>query len=260
MDDYRENTVATYRLPCHTGPVENMRVLIVEDEPLYRELLAVGVVSRIPATTVIGSFGTAEEAIAAAPDLAPDILLTDIDLGAGMNGVNLGIAMRRQTDVRGVVLLSNLARPTVLSTLPTDVRGGWSYLLKTSVSDVGQVGRAMESAAAGEVLVDDQLVALLVSKPNTPLDRLTPRQFEVLAGMARGWSNRRIATEHQLTTRSIESIISDIITNLGLRESEDGLNPRVSSVLLYLQHAAIDLYSGANSESAGANRDRAGER
>ena len=251
VDDYRENTVATYCQHCHTGPVENMRVLIVEDEPLYRELLAVGVVSRIPATTVIGSFGTAEEALAAAPELAPDILLTDIDLGAGMNGVNLGIAMRRETDVRGVVLLSNLALPTVLSTLPADVRGGWSYLLKTSVSDVGQVGRAMESAAVGEVLVDDQLVALLVSKPNTPMDRLTPRQFEVLGGVARGWSNRRIAAEHRITTRSVESIISNIITNLGLRESEDGLNPRVSSVLMYLQHAAIDLYSGENTDRAG---------
>ena len=66
--------------------------------------------------------------------------------------------------------------------------------------------------------------------------------------MARGWSNRRLATEHQLTTRSIESIISNIIsniiTNLRLRKSEDGLNPRVSSVLLYLQHAAIDLLGG----------------
>ncbi|MSW82170.1 MAG: response regulator [Actinobacteria bacterium] len=220
----------------------DLRVMIVEDEPLYRELLNVGVVSRIAATKVVGSFATASQALEAAPELAVDVLLTDIDLGPGMNGVNLGIAMRRQTSVRGVVLLSNLALPTVLSTLPADVSGGWSYLLKTSVAEVRQVGRAMRSAARGELLVDEHLVAHLVSQSDTPLDRLTPRQIEVLAGMAQGWSNRRIGIELLLSTRSVESIVSNIITNLDLREADDGMNPRVSSVLLYLQHAAFDIH------------------
>ena len=224
--------------------------MIVEDEPLYRELLEVGVISRIKGTTVVGSFGTAEAALESAARLQPDVLLTDIDLGAGMNGVSLGIEARRRTSVRGVVLLSNLALPTVLSTLPPDLQGGWSYLLKTSVSDVGQVGRAMASAERGEVLVDEYLVAQLVAQPNTPIDRLTPRQVEVLSGMARGWSNRRIAEELTLTTRTVESIISNIITNLDLREGEDGNNPRVSSVLVYLQHAALELHSGAVSNGA----------
>ena len=230
--------------------MSKLRVLIVEDEPLYRELLEVGVVSRIPATTVVGSFGTAEGALECAAQLRADVLLTDIDLGAGMNGVTLGIEARRSTSVRGVVLLSNLALPTVLSTLPPDLRGGWSYLLKTSVSDVGQVGRAMVSAARGDVLVDEYLVAQLVAQPNTPIDRLTPRQVEVLAGMARGWSNRRISVELSLTTRTVESIVSNIITNLDLREGEDGINPRVSSVLFYLQHAALEMHSGKDGDGA----------
>ena len=80
--------------------------------------------------------------------------------------------------------------------------------------------------------------------------RITPRQVEVLSGMARGWSNRRIAEELTLTTRTVESIISNIITNLDLREGEDGNNPRVSSVLVYLQHAALELHSGAVSNGA----------
>lgn len=231
-----------------------MRVVIVEDEPLYRELLEVGVVSRITQTAVVGSFGTAEEALQSVADLEPDVLLTDIDLGPGMNGVTLGIEVRRRTTVRGVVLLSNLALPTVLSTLPADLQGGWSYLLKTSVSDVGQVGRAMVSSARGEVLVDDHLVAQLVAQPNTPIDRLTPRQVEVLSGMARGWSNRRIAEELNLTTRTVESIISNIITNLDLREGEHGINPRVSSVLVYLQHAAVEMLPGTVGNGAAARQ------
>ena len=248
--DYRENTVDARPNSRHTVVVAGLRVIIVEDEPLYRELLEVGVVSRIIGTAVVGSFGTAEAALESAAHLQPDVLLTDIDLGAGMNGVTLGIEARRRTSVRGVVLLSNLALPTVLSTLPPDLQGGWSYLLKTSVSDVGQVGRAMASAERGEVLVDEYLVAQLVAQPNTPIDRLTPRQVEVLSGMARGWSNRRIAEELTLTTRTVESIISNIITNLDLREGEDGINPRVSSVLVYLQHAALELHSGAVSNGA----------
>lgn len=225
----------------HTDPVATLRIIVVEDEPLYLDLLVGAVVSRIAGTKVVGSFATAEEALAQAPSLRADVLLTDIDLGSGMSGPALGIEMRRTTSVRGVVLLSNLALPSVLTTLPADVRGGWSYLLKTSVTSVDQLGRAILQAAEGQVLIDDELVMGLVSAPNTPMDSLTPRQFEVLSRMARGSSNRRIAEDLHLTPRTIESVVSDIIENLGVRNDldADGLNPRVVSVLMYLEHTVL---------------------
>jgi len=107
---------------------------------------------------VVGSFATGEECKDAMPTLEANVLVTDIDLGPGISGPNLGVELRRTTTIRGVVLLSNLALPSVLSSIPQDVSGGWAYLLKTSVSNVNQVGRAIMNAAQGNVLIDDALV------------------------------------------------------------------------------------------------------
>ncbi len=232
-----------------TEPMEDLRLVVVEDEPLFRDLLVGAIVSRIPGTTVVGSFATGEECLAAMPNIEADVLVTDIDLGEGVSGPNLGVELRRTTPIRGVVLLSNLALPSVLSSIPQDVSGGWAYLLKTSVSNVNQVGRAVMNAAQGNMLIDDALIDELQSMSESPLDRLTPRQFDVLSRIARGWSNKRIAEDLGLTLRSVESVISDIITNIDLREEVDGINPRVLMVLSYLENTVTKTWSELQSGS-----------
>jgi len=218
--------------------MDRVKVLVVEDEPLYRELLVHALVNRIPGVVVVGDHANADGALAAVGPDDVDVLLTDIDLGSGMTGTQLGIEMRRRTTTRGVVLLSNLALPGVLTTLPPDVQGGWSYLLKTSVSDIDQLGRAIEAASAGEVIIDDALVDDLVVSTTGPLGELTPRQLDVLSRMARGWSNRRIADDVQITVRTVESVASDIITALRIGNADDGLNPRVAAVVMYVQNTS----------------------
>ena len=92
------------------------------------------------------------------------------------------------------------------------------------------------SAYQGNMLIDDALVDELQSNSHSPLDRLTPRQLDVLGRIARGWSNRRIAEDLGLTLRTIESVVSDIITNFDIREDAEGVNSRVRMVLIYLQN------------------------
>ena len=116
-----------------------LRVAVVEDEPLYRELLTTGLITRLSDVTVVGSFGSAEELTSALRPDAIDVLLADLDLGPGVDGTQLGVYLRRRNRRMGVVLLSNLAMPGLLAGLPEDVRGGWSYLLKTSVADLDQL-------------------------------------------------------------------------------------------------------------------------
>jgi hypothetical protein len=217
--------------------MDTVRVLVVEDEPLYRDLLVHALVDRIPGVTVVNDVATAEEALATIGSDDVDVLLTDIDLGSGMTGTQLGVEMRRKTTTRGVVLLSNLALPTVLQTIPVEAQGGWSYLLKTSVSNIDQLGRAIEAASAGEVLFDEVLVNDLEVITSGPMGQLTPRQIDVLSRMARGWSNRRIADDLHLTVRTVESIASNIITVLDILHADDGLNPRVAAVLIYMQNS-----------------------
>lgn len=212
-----------------------MRIAVVEDECLYRDLLVTGLISRLDAVEVVAEFASAEEALAEMPEI--DVLLTDVDLGDGMDGTQLGVALRRRWSQIGIVLLSNLAMPSLLTTLPDDVRGGWSYLLKTSVADLDQLGLAIAESARGGLVIDNALTRSLVPRVSGPLQALTPRQMEVLARMANGWANRRIAEDLFLSVRSVESVVSDIFAELRVPKDLQGYNARVACVLIYLRHS-----------------------
>ena len=213
-----------------------LRVAVVEDEPLYRELLVTGLIARLTDVTVVGSFGSAEELTAALSAESIDVLLADVDLGPGADGTQLGVHLRRRNRRMGVVLLSNFAMPGLLAGLPEDVRGGWSYLLKTSVADLDQLGLAIRESAAGGMVIDSALTSKLTPERSGPLAELTPRQMDVLSRMANGWSNKRIAEDLVLSVRTVESVISDIIAALAIPKDVDGYNARVACVLVYLKH------------------------
>lgn len=214
-----------------------LRVAVVEDEPLYRELLTTGLISRLDGIEVVGSFATGEELLAGLEPMAADVLLSDVDLGGGMDGTQAAVHLRRRNPSLGVVLLSNFAMPGLLASLPDDVRGGWSYLLKTSVSDLDQLALAIRESAAGGVVIDEALTRTLVPQRSGPLQELTTRQLDVLARMANGWANKRIAEDLVLSVRTVESIVSDIIAALGVPKDVDGYNARVACVLIYLRHS-----------------------
>ena len=213
-----------------------LRIAVVEDEPLYRELLVTGLIARLPDVTVVGSFGSAEEFTSKLRAEDIDVLLADVDLGAGADGTQLGVHLRRRNRRLGGVLLSNLAMPGLLASLPEDVRGGWSYLLKTAVAELDQRGLALQESAAGGMVIDSALTRKLTSERSGPLADLTPRQMAVLARMAKGWSNKRIADDLVLSVRTVESVISDIIAALAIPKDVDGYNARVACVLVYLRH------------------------
>ena len=235
----RGSTVARALAPPHTGFVsQGLRVAVVEDEPLYRELLATGLIARLDGVTVVGSYSSGEELLARLDPESADVLLTDLDLGGGgMDGAQAAVQLRRRNTALGVVLLSNFAMPGLLASLPDDVQGGWSYLLKTSVSDLDQLALAIREAAAGGVVIDEALTRTLVAQRSGPLQQLTTRQMDVLSRMANGWANKRIAEDLYLSVRTVESIISDIIAALAVPKDVDGFNARVACVLIYLRHS-----------------------
>ena len=234
----RASTVTRPQRPSDTETVSApLRIAVMEDEPLYRELLVTGLISRLDGVEVAGSFATGEQLLAEVDPSSVDVLLADVDLGPGMDGTQAAVLLRRRNPKVGVVLLSNFAMPSLLATLPDDVRGGWSYLLKTSVSDLDQLTLAIQGAASGGVVVDEALTRNLVPQRTGPLQQLTPRQIDVLSRMANGWSNKRIAEDLYLSVRTVESIISDIIAQLAVPKDTEGYNARVACVLIYLRHS-----------------------
>jgi DNA-binding NarL/FixJ family response regulator len=213
-----------------------VRVLLVEDEDLYRDLLRV-VLSQKPRLTVVGAFADGESALSEAATLAPDVAILDIELGGSMNGVQLGLLLRRELPQLGIVLLSNHGDPEFISSLPREVMAGWSYLLKKSVSDVESLARAIEGAVAGFVVLDPQLVSRLQPRGGSKHSRLTPRQRAILALIAQGLTNAAIARQLVIAEKSVENQINAIYQELGIDRKDTSVQPRVKAVLTYLQES-----------------------
>ena len=211
-----------------------LRVVVVEDEPLYRELLCTGLMTQLPDVEVAADFGSAEDALSATWEA--DVLLTDIDLGDGEDGYALGLRLSTMRRVRGVVLLSNFTVPSIVAEAPTTSGAGWAYLLKTSVTDLGQLQRAIHGAYLGDLVLDSALTDALSPMSDSPLSALTSRQSEVLTLMANGWSNQKIAEQLVISVRTVESVISDIIRVLGIDPHTKTVNARVACVAMYLRN------------------------
>lgn len=202
-----------------------VRVAVVEDESLLRDLLVTALGSQ-PTLEVVGSFADGNVAISTLPSLRPHVVTLDIDLGRGPNGVEVGIALRRALPNLGIVLLSHHGRPEILAGLPDDARGGWSYVLKGSLHDIGTLVRAIESAATGLLTLDPAIVGR-PHRTEPDEGRLTRRQLEVLSLVAEGRSNSSIARELLLSEKSVENHLSRIYQQLGIRPSDSDIHARV---------------------------------
>ncbi len=110
------------------------------------------------------------------------------------------------------------------------------YLLKDRVFDAEQFVDAVRRVAGGGTAMDPQVIQQLLARHGggSPLERLTPRELEVLELMAQGRSNAAIAARLVVTERAIAKHTSNIFTKLGLPPSDDD-NRRVLAVLAYLE-------------------------
>jgi len=213
-----------------TDPI---RTIIVEDEPLYRQLLATSL-GTLPRIQVLDSFSHGAEALSHLERLQPDVVLMDIQLATGDTGVVVGLKMRQKNPNLGIVLLSNHDEPGILKLIPRTEISGWCYLLKQSASNVQVVARAIEAAANGLVVLDSDLVRAYEPSPTSAFSGLTARQQELLALIAQGYSNLAIAQAMGITVKSVENYITQLYQSLHIEAHQDGLHPRVSAVLLYL--------------------------
>ena len=136
----------------------------------------------------------------------------------------------------GVIVLSQYVEPAFALELLGDGAGRRAYLLKERVADVAELVDAIARVAAGGSVVDPKVVDALVSgrgdRTRSALDRLTPREREVLAEMASGKSNAAIATQLVLSERAVEKHSTNIFSKLDLTEEPD-VNRRVMAVLMW---------------------------
>ncbi|MDP6548846.1 MAG: response regulator transcription factor [Dehalococcoidia bacterium] len=210
-----------------------IRVLIVEDEGLFRDMLKISP-SAIPNLEVVDAVSDGKTAIDAAQRLLPDVVLMDIELGSEPNGIAAGRAIKHAHDDTGMVVLSAHKEREYVDLVSKEDYAGWSYLLKQSVSDAGALVRAIEGSASGLVVMDPWVVSSMRPRKGSLTARLTPRQQEVLAMMAQGYNNAAIAEKLVLGAKSVENYINAIYQELSL--SHNGpLHPRAQAVLSYIR-------------------------
>ena len=180
-----------------------------------------------------------DELIAAVDHHHPDIVITDIRMPPTQTdeGIRAANHIRDRHPDMGVVVLSQYVEPEYAVNLFESGSEGRAYLLKERVADLSELGAAIRRVAEGGSVVDPRVMdALMASKANresSVLDRLTDREREVLAEMAKGGSNAAIGEALFISARSVEKHINSIFTKLDLPPTDD-LNRRVRAVLIHL--------------------------
>jgi DNA-binding NarL/FixJ family response regulator len=213
-----------------------MRVILADDSLLFREGLA-----RLLADAgleVPGQAADAEQLLALVDAEPPDVVIVDIRMPPEHRDEGLVAAaqIKQAHPAVGVLVLSQYVEVHYAMALVENRPRGAGYLLKDRVEDLGEFVASIERVAAGGVVVDPSVVALLVNRArrHDPLDELTPREREVLRLMAEGRSNQAISAQLFLTDRTVESHVRNIFLKLGLSPAPDD-HRRVLAVLSYLR-------------------------
>jgi DNA-binding NarL/FixJ family response regulator len=213
--------------------MEKTRLIVVDDEALFREML-VRTLSAEPGLEVVGVAGDGETAVSLAREKRPDVVLMDIELPGEMDGITAALEIKREMPKTGVVILSVHSERRYVTSLPLDDIQGWGYLLKQTVPDLATIVRTIEGSKAGMVVLDPAVVAGLRPKQGSAVARLNPRHQEVLELLAQGYSNAAIALQLRLSRKSVETYINAIYQELHLSHEPD-IHARVKATLIYLE-------------------------
>ncbi|MFC8127097.1 response regulator [Streptomyces sp. NPDC057302] len=191
-----------------------VRLLVCDDHIVVRAGL-LALLGSAPDIEVVGEAGTGEEAIALAAKLAPDVVLMDLQLGEGMDGVE---ATRHITS-------SATPTPTphvlVLTTYDTDAditraieAGATGYLLKAERPE--ELFAAIHAAAQGRTTLSPPVASRVMARMRKPLPTLTDRELDILAQLSHGLGNRDIARALFISEATVKTHLGRIYDKLGV--------------------------------------------
>ncbi|OZD60944.1 MULTISPECIES: response regulator [unclassified Rhodococcus (in: high G+C Gram-positive bacteria)] len=213
-----------------------MRVIVAEDSTLLREGLVRLLVDE--GHDVVASVGDADALLAAVELDHPDIVVTDVRMPPGNSdeGLRAALTIRSRWPEVAVLVLSQYVENRYAAELISGPGGKVGYLLKDRVAQVDEFLDALDRVAGGGTAFDPEVVRQLLSRTtrSNPLERLTPRERDVLELMAQGLTNARIAAGLFISVSSVEKHINAVFDKLGLANST-GMSRRVMAVVAYLR-------------------------
>lgn len=187
-----------------------VRVLVVDDHPVVRAGI-VALLGSQPGLTIVGQAASGEEALELSARLSPDVLLCDLRLGGGIDGVDVVRAVRRDGAAEVVILTTYDHDADIVRAVEAGAAG---YLLKDAAPD--QIARAILRAAAGELVLGPQLEQRMVDAMRTRRTGLSAREVEVLELVGAGLSNREIARRLFLGEATVKTHLNHAFGKLGV--------------------------------------------
>lgn len=218
------------------SPSPPIRTVVADDSVLLRD----GIVRLLTDSgfDVVAAVGDAVSLLDAVTDHAPDLCVVDVRMPPTHTdeGLRAALEIRRRWPNIAVLVLSQYVEERYAGDLLAGDVSGVGYLLKDRVIDVADFLVSLRRVAAGGSAVDAEVVSQILgrSRRSSEIDRLTPREREVLTLMAEGLSNSGISERLVISAGAVEKHISNVFMKLGL-EAEDGAHRRVLAVLTYLR-------------------------
>jgi serine/threonine-protein kinase len=213
-----------------------MRVVVAEDVMLTREGI-VHVLERA-GVDVIAQVGDPGSLLRVVRTQEPDAAVIDIRMPPTHSDEGIVAARQiREADADvAVLVLSQFLESGYAMEVLEDHPERTGYLLKDRIFDGAVLVDALNRVVEGETVVDPTIVARLLGRrrPEDPLDRLSPREREVLSLVAEGLSNKGIAERLYVTERTVEAHVSQVFLKLGLDGSPDS-HRRVLAALAFLR-------------------------
>ncbi|MFB6990343.1 response regulator [Streptomyces sp. NPDC056230] len=186
-----------------------VRILLCDDHAVVRAGL-LALLGSEPDIEVVGEAGSGEEAVALAAKLAPDVVLMDLQLGEGIDGVE---ATRR--------IAATDAHVLVLTTYDTDAditraieAGATGYLLKAERPE--ELFAAIRSAAQGRTTLSPPVASRVMARMRKPRPGLTDRELDILAQLSQGLGNRDIARALFISEATVKTHLGRIYDKLGV--------------------------------------------
>ena len=202
-----------------------LRLAVVEDDAFTRMTLVAALKAR--GLNVVMVAADAAEAALMSKVHPIDAAILDLHLGSGPTGIDVAQALRRQNPSVGLVCLTSVDDPRLLSANLPQLPGNSQYLTKSAIGDVDQLVNAVRLAASGRGNTSGKMA-------NHILGRFTDGQVETLRLVAQGLSNAEIARRRFVTERAVEVAVSRVAKALGL-EPDATRNQRVHMAKVFFR-------------------------
>ena len=215
------------------GGFESRKVLVVEDDPLLRSLIADGLSGSGFKVEVAANAVEAKQAIL---NFDPDVALLDIELGTGPTGLDVAEYITQQKPHIAIVMLTHLPDPRFAGEDSKSIPKRAAYIRKETITQPGVLVDIVESVLRDEVhsgLRHDL-------DPDRPLGGLSKSQISVLRSIALGLSNQEIAEQRDSTVRAVEHLIRRTLTAAGI-EGDPTVSTRTAAARAYIEAAGLPI-------------------